>query len=178
MWRCKTPKAYFETLSNELGSWLKRIPDGETGERHRWIYWQREMLLHHSDMEIDPDAEILPITQWDGTVIRNTELVRFKPGVNPDQVVFDTGYAAAAINSYEVFKQLRQDGVIPAQVRFQVCLPTPMASGFMYVSPNALDAYFPVYERALMKALNDILSAIPHEDFSTAMGYLSGSFGI
>jgi hypothetical protein len=27
-----------------LGSCLSRVPDGETGERRRWIYWQRTML--------------------------------------------------------------------------------------------------------------------------------------
>ena len=48
---------------------------------------------------------------------------------------------------------------IPAGVRFQVCLPTPMASGYMYVSPKALARYLPAYKRAL-------LAAIPHADLS------------
>ena len=60
----------FRALCADLAPWLKRIPDGETGERHRWIYWQREMLLRHPDMEIDPDAEPLSIYQWDGKLIR------------------------------------------------------------------------------------------------------------
>ena len=122
-------ESVFRALSSELAPWLRRIPDGETGERHRWIYWQREMLLSHPDMELDPDATPLKLRQWDGELIRETELVRFKPDVDPSSVVFETGYAPAAIASYEVFKQLRDDGVIPAGVRFQVCLPTPMASG-------------------------------------------------
>jgi len=120
-------ESVFRALSSELAPWLRRIPDGETGERHRWIYWQREMLLSHLNMELDPDATPLALYQWDGELIRETELVRFKPDVDPSSVVFETGYAPAAIASYDVFRQLRDDGVIPAGVRFQVCLPTPMA---------------------------------------------------
>jgi hypothetical protein len=158
--------AVFRALAGELGPWLRRIPDGETGERHRWIYWQREMLLRHPDIEIDPEAEPLPIVQWDGELIRETELVRFKDGVDPSTVTFETGYAAAARQSYEVFAGLKAAGVIGDDVRFQVCLPTPMASGFMYVSPAALDAYLPAYERSLVTALDEILAAVPHDELA------------
>ena len=34
------------------------------------------------------------------------------------------------------FARLRDAGAIPPGVRFQVCLPTPMASAYMYVSPG------------------------------------------
>jgi hypothetical protein len=61
-----------------------------------------------------------------------------------------------------VFRALRDEGVIPPSARFQVCLPTPMASAYMYVSPAARDAYIPAYERALRRALADILAAVPH----------------
>ncbi len=159
-------ESVFRAVSGELGPWLKRIPDGETGERGRWIYWQRDMLMSHPDMELDPDAAPLVLTQWDGTLVRKTELVHFKPGVDPDTVVFKTGYAAAAIASYAIFKRLRAEGVIPAGVRFQVSLPTPMAPGFMYLSSAALPDFLRVYERALLAALNDILAAIPHQDLS------------
>jgi hypothetical protein len=156
----------FRTVAGELGPWLRRIPDGETGARHRWIYWQYEMLTKHPDMEIDPTIPPMPLPQWDGVLIREIAQVRFKPGVDPAKVVFDTGYAPAAIESYATFKRLRDAGLIPQGVRFQVALPTAMASGFMYVSPTALADYIPVYERALFKALDDMLAAIPHADLS------------
>ena len=159
-------ESVFRALSSELAPWLRRIPDGETGERHRWIYWQREMLLSHLNMELDPDATPLALYQWDGELIRETELVRFKPDVDPSSVVFETGYAPTAIASYDVFRQLRDDGVIPAGVRFQVCLPTPMASGYMYISPASIEDYLPVYEKALLTALSSILDAISHHDLS------------
>ena len=97
-------ESVFRALSSELAPWFRRIPDGETGKRHRWIYWQREMLLSHPDMELDSDTPPLTLRQWDGELIRETELVRFKPDVDPSAVVFETGYAPAAISSYMIFK--------------------------------------------------------------------------
>jgi hypothetical protein len=43
------------------GPWpyLRRIPDGETGERRRWIWFQRTMLENHPDMELDPTVPLL-----------------------------------------------------------------------------------------------------------------------
>ena len=41
-----------------------------------------------------------------------------------------------------------------------------MASGYMYVSPSALAAYLPVYERSLQAALKQIVDAIPRRDLS------------
>jgi hypothetical protein len=156
----------FRNVAGELGPWLTRIPDGETGMRHRWIWWQREMLLSHPAMERDPDTPPFELRQWDGALIRTTDWLRFKPGVDPASVAFETGYAAAARESYAVFRRLREAGEIPAGVRFQVCLPTPMASGYMYVSPAALAAYLPVYERALLAALGEICATIPHAELS------------
>jgi hypothetical protein len=156
----------FRTLADQLGPWLARMPDGETGERSRWIWWQHEMLLRHPAMEIDPTVPPQEFRQWDGQLLRAIEMLRLKPGIDLSGVVFETGYAAAALASYAVFRKLRDVGRIPAGMRFQVCLPTPMASAYMYVSGPGRAAYLPVYERALRTALRDILNGIPHGDLS------------
>ncbi len=156
----------FRRLGGALGPWLSRIPDGETGERARWIYFQRTMLERHPAMEIDPTVPKLRLTQWDGKLLRETPLLRFRPGIDPDGVRFDTGYDEAAKQSYAVFRRLRDEGVIPPGMRFQVALPTPVASGTMYVSPKAREAYLRVYERALLEALAGIVAAIPAADLT------------
>ena len=156
----------FRTVGRELGPYLARMPDGETGNRIRWIGWQREMLQHHPAMETDTDTPPFEVRQWDGVLIRTQHWLRFKAGVDPATVTFDTGYAQAARDSYAIFRRLRDSGEIPAGVRFQVSLPTPMATGYSCVSPSALAAYLPVYERALFIALRDITDAIPHRDLS------------
>ena len=156
----------FRTVGAALGPHLRRIPDGETGERIRWIWFQREMLLNHPDMEIDPDAGLFAVYQWDGVLLRESPFVRFKASVNPEDVHFPTGYAEAATASFVTFSRMRDEGVIGPEVLFQVSLPTPMATGLMYVSDASRDAYLPVYERSLADALNGILGAIPHEQLS------------
>ena len=154
----------FREISAELGPYLDKIPDGETGERARWIYFQRTMLMEHPAMEIDTTVPELELHQWDGKLLRSLPLLRFKQGINPDEVEFATGYDKAAKYSYGIFKKLRAEGVIPAHVRFQVCLPTPMASGYMYISHKAHDDYHRSYLKSLLQALNRITNLIPHED--------------
>ena len=156
----------FRTVSGALGAHLRRIPDGETGERIRWIWFQREMLLNHPEMEIDEEAGLFAVYQWDGVLLRESPYVRFRPTADPGKVHFPTGYAEAATASYATFSRLRDEGVIGPDVLFQVSLPTPMATGYMYVSNAAREAYLPAYERSLADALNGILCAIPHERLS------------
>jgi hypothetical protein len=158
--------AVFRALAGGLGPWLKRIPDGETGPRQFWIRWQRDMLQQHHDMELDPTVPPLQFVQWDGKLVRSIPGLRFKPGVDPAKVRFETGYAPAAIESYASFRRLRDAGVIPAGVRFQVALPSPMGPGFLYMSPRAFHDFIPPYEAALLRALAGIAAAIPHRDLS------------
>jgi hypothetical protein len=151
----------FRTLANELGAHLSRMPDGETGERSRWVYFQDQMLRAHPDMEIDPTVPLYPFVQWDGKVVREIPQVRFKPSIDPDKVAFETGYDRAALASYDVFRRLCDAGAIARGTRFQVSLPTPHSSGYLYVSGPARQTYFRVYERALLGTLANIVKAIP-----------------
>ena len=156
----------FRTVTGALGDCLSRVPDGETGERRRWIWWQREMLERHPAMEVDREAGLLELRQWDGSLLRRSELLRLKPGVDASTVKFRTGYAEAALASWRLFETLRRRGDVAGGVRFQVALPTPMSSAFMYVSPRSHDDYLRAYERALLEALGTIVAAVPAEDLS------------
>jgi hypothetical protein len=156
----------FGRLSREVGEFLRRIPDGETGERARWIRFQQSMLEEHPAIEIDPADRPLPVRQSDGTVHREIRRVRLKPDVDEKRVAFDTGYDRVAVSSYGTFRRLRDEGTIAEGVRFQFALPTPMATGLMYVSPNGRERYLRCYERSLLTALDHIVSSIPHKDLS------------
>jgi hypothetical protein len=156
----------FRRLCDELGPFLSRLPDGETGERSRWVFFQRQMLLDGGAMEVDPTVPPYKFVQWDGKVVREIEQLRFKPGVDPAKVDFETGYDKAALASWEIFKKLRDSGAIPRHMRFQVSMPTPFASGYLYVSGPTRETYYPVYERALKTALASIAKTIPHQDLS------------
>jgi hypothetical protein len=156
----------FRRLGNELGPYLARMPDGETGARGRWIYFQRTMLETHPAMELDTVSPPLTLYQWDGKLLREAPYIRFKRDVDLDVVRFDTGYDRAARDSYAVFSRLKRERAIPAGVRFQVCLPTPIASATMYVSPADRGEYMRLYERDLLAALRRIVTAIPADELS------------
>ena len=156
----------FRTVSDAWGPHLRRISDGETGRRGRWIWFQREMLEQHPAMEPDPDEPAYALYQWDGQLLRETSYIRFREGVDPASVDFPTGYAEAALESFGLYARLQDDGAIPGDALFQVSLPTPMATAYMYVSPSARDAYLPAYERSLLSAVDEILTSAPNDRLS------------
>lgn len=156
----------FTRVSSELGAHLCRIPDGETGERSRWIFFQRQMLLEHPAMEVDPTVPELQLKQWDGKALRSMPLIRFRDDTDLSNVNFETGYDKAAAYSYQKFDAKRNEGAIPQHARFQVCLPTPMANAYMYASHKGRDDFLRVYERSLIHALDTILLGIPHDDLA------------
>ena len=104
-------ESVFRTVSEAWGPHLRRISDGETGRRGRWIWFQREMLEQHLAMEPDPDEPPYALYQWDGQLLRETSYIRFRPGVDPSAVDFPTGYAEAALESFDLYA--RDDGLIP-----------------------------------------------------------------
>ena len=82
----------FCSICDTIGSHVKRIPDGETGDRTNWIFFQRKMLANHPAMEIDSSVPKFQFKQWDGKVIREVDLLKIKDGINLDQLVFPIGY--------------------------------------------------------------------------------------
>ena len=156
----------FRTVSAVVGPHLRRITDGETGRRRRWIWFQREMLAEHPSMELDPEEPPFALYQWDGELLRETPYIRFKSNTDPTTVEFTTGYAEAALESFNLYSRLQEEGAIGPATLFQVSLPTPMATAYMYVSPHDRDSYIKVYERSLLNALEQVLGSVPHERLS------------
>ncbi|MBR86367.1 MAG: hypothetical protein CMM29_06175 [Rhodospirillaceae bacterium] len=153
-----------ETVANKLGPFLKRIPDGETGKRIGWIrFLQNYLNNEHPDMETDTETPPLQWRQWDGLLLREVPMAKFKEGVNPKEVTFDTGYASSAISSYEIFSRFQSDGVIDKNTKFQVCIPTPFAPGYNFVSPPAQDDFLPIYTQHLINEIDKLTSIIPCE---------------
>ncbi|MEU4823397.1 hypothetical protein AB0H37_16140 [Actinomadura sp. NPDC023710] len=147
----------FCTVANTLNGRVRRIPDGEPGERDNWVVWQLPKLAAHPDLETVPPP---------GREYGPTMRVRPRPGVDPASVTFGPlGYAAAALDSWQVFRRLRADGVIPPDVRFQVSLPTPVAvvAAFVGAHQAELEA---AYEARLLAELEEILAVIPAGDLA------------
>src|SRR5262249_11383765 len=110
----------FAACGELLGPYLKRVPDGEPGGRRLWISWQFPLLRASPFLKADVS------THRAGGVGFHPLMVA--EGVNPEDVRFgELGYAREARASYLDFVAARDNGVLPSNVRFQVCLPTPFA---------------------------------------------------
>ncbi|HLZ70505.1 MAG TPA: hypothetical protein VKV26_11450 [Dehalococcoidia bacterium] len=148
----------FRTTGELLGGLLRRVPDGETGVRANWIMWQFPLFAENPAFEALP-----PDPARYGTGLR----VKLRPGVAADAIGFAAlGYAAAAGASYEQFVRLRREGAIPAGVRFQVSLPTPLAPVSAFLAPADRAIVEPRYEAALLADLQRLTAAIPAADLA------------
>lgn len=149
------------TVGAHLGDRLKRIPDGEVGERFYWVQFQTARLDRVEGLSRIPVEPFYLREVFDGRPFRLDE------GVSADDLVFpDLGYADAALDSYAVFRRLRDEGVIAPGTRFQVSLPTPAGVVGPFVVPEDRAALEPAYERALLSELQRIVDGIPHEDLA------------
>ncbi|MDX2377789.1 hypothetical protein M4I32_13365 [Microbacterium sp. LRZ72] len=143
-----------------LGGALKRIPDGEVGDRFHWILFQPDVLARAAGIERVGD-EPIRVQGLDARPLRVAD------GVDAASIQLPPlGYAAAAIASYDVFAGLREQGVVPAGVRFQVSLPTSVAVVGAFFPPEQRAAIEPVYRAALFRELDAIAAAIPHDDLA------------
>jgi len=148
----------FRTTSSILGGRLRRIPDGETGIRSGWIGWQFQLFASNPMFE-----EVAPPPN---TYVPRSRLKLRSPRRAATITFEQLGYADAALDSYRLFAQLKRDGVIPAQYRFQVCLPTPLAPVSAFVVPEDQAEVEPMYEAALLNELARITAAIPQDELA------------
>jgi hypothetical protein len=148
----------FRTVSSSLGDRLRRLPDGETGVRTNWIGFQSGAFAATEQFDlVPPDPKSY------------APLPFFTPraGADPSKVRFGRlGYADAAKASYEKFAALKREGKIRPGTRFQVSLPTPLAPVAAFVAPAAILAVEPVYEATLLKELDEIANAVPHDELA------------
>jgi methionine synthase II (cobalamin-independent) len=86
-------------------------------------------------------------------------------GVEPEEIQFgELGYAREARSSYQDFCTARARGDLPSNIRFQVCLPTPMAVIYSYCREQDVLAIYKAYERDMLREVAAICAAIPNYD--------------
>jgi hypothetical protein len=143
----------FRLATEQLGGHLKRLPDGEVGERDTWIRWQYARIEASPQMtQLDEDNVYVPRPPM-GVVdgIKSADEIEFP----------NLGYADAAIESFAVFQALQKAGTIPDNMRFQVGLPTPLSVAIFYITPSSRQIFEEAYGRALRKEFERMLEAIP-----------------
>src|SRR5271167_4756624 len=153
----------FRTLSAATGPHLQRLPDGETGIRKTWIRFLQQVLADNPAIEVATDVPPFKFTQWDGKLLREIPRLRIKPGAKPDPDTFATGYAEMAIASWTLFERLQKAGVIPATVKFQISLPTPIAPTYNNMVPSDRPLLLPALTHHLIGEVVAIAAAIPND---------------
>jgi hypothetical protein len=174
-------EAVMREICSRIPSGVRRMTDGETGERGYWIMFQIEKFKAMPELESAGRREIPGMDDQQAPPL--VEL-RLADGVSPEAVNWpDLGYAAAYGESYRVFRSLQEDGTIPAGVRFQMQYPTPLAPMAGTIAPEHFEAVAASYEAALFADLDRALTTLPHEqiavqwDVAVEFALLEGGFG-
>ena len=96
-------------------------------------------------------------------MVREIPRLRVKPGAIVDASTFRTGYADMAIESWAVFERLQKQGVIPAGVKFQVCIPTPIAPTYNNLMPGDRPKLLPALTQHFIGEVAKIARALPND---------------
>ena len=173
-----------ETVMREISSRIpvgvRRMTDGETGERGYWIMFQIQKFMHM------PEFESVAVGQAYETSPDAPDMtqLRLADGASADKIEWpNLGYADAYAESFEIFDRLQREGTIPAGVRLQVQYPTPLASMAGTIVPDDLPAVAASYEKALFADLDTLLDKLPHDrcavqwDVAVEFGLLEGAMG-
>jgi hypothetical protein len=167
-------------ISERIPHGVRRMTDGETGERSYWIHYQIEKFLAMPEFELvsvskayETDNEVPPMHH-----------LRLVDGASADAIRWpNLGYADEYAKSFEIFDRLQHDGTIAAGVRFQMQYPTPLASIAGSIVPEDMPTVGAAYETALFADLDKVLAALPHDrvalqwDVAVEFGLLEGAFG-
>jgi hypothetical protein len=159
----------FATTSRILGPALPRIPDGEVGRG--WMAWFAPIITENPQLE-KTDEEFRPHPGGDPSF-----RYRLRSGVAAEEVRF-TGlrHAAIAIESYGIFRRLKESGVIRPEVRFQCTLAHPIPVIRRYFPEPLQDALEPAFEAALLGEVKKIVDAIPHGELAIQWDCASAVF--
>jgi len=129
---------------------LHRIPDGETGSRHNFVMWQSFVFPLQVLSPIHREGKPLETTDFNCTLDH----------------IKHTKYDEMAIESYATFRKLRDQGIIPQGVRFQVSVPTPMNTTWTHVDYAYRERVELLYMERLIQDLRRLQDAIPAHDLA------------
>jgi hypothetical protein len=167
-------------ISSRIPNGVRRMTDGETGDRNYWISFQTrkfeqmpefETVAVGQAYETAPDAPDMP--QLRLTKDASAEMINWP----------NLGYADEYTKSFATFERMQNEGTIPADVRFQLQYPTPLASVAGTFAPDDLPKIAPSYEQALFADLDTALERLPHDrvavqwDVAVEFGALEGAMG-
>jgi hypothetical protein len=161
----------FGAVSAALGSRIKRLPDGETGERGDWITWLEPAFANNPAFV--KSGEFFRV-HASGT---GRERYTLKPGVAMKDVQFpNLFYADVAAQSYAAFKRLKEAGKIPAGTKFQVDLVPAHSVVWLFLVEKLHAAIDPIYNAAVKREIDKIAAVVPHGELAIQFDVASAVF--
>lgn len=161
----------FARVSEALGPHLKRIPDGETGDRSDWIIWLEPIFANNPALE--KSDEVFRVHAGAKGHIR----YRLKPGKKPGDVRFDNlFYADIAKRSYAEFAVLKKHGVVPEHCRFQIDLVPAHSVLWLFLQEDLHQQLDPIYNEAVKREIDKIAAALPHGEIAIQFDVASAVF--
>jgi hypothetical protein len=168
-------------ISTRIPSGVRRMTDGETGDRNYWISFQVEKFQEMPEFE---SVSVRRAYETEDDAPDMPEL-RLAEGASADTINWpDLGYAREYAKSFEIFDRLQRAGTIPEGVRFQMQYPTPLASMAGTIVAEDMPAVAASYEAALFADLDTALATLPHDriavqwDVAVEFGLLENAFGL
>jgi hypothetical protein len=147
-----------------LDGYVSALPDGEVGDRATWITYIARHAYH-----LHPDLITLSrhtFEDWKPRAYDDQWRFGVREGVA--EISFEKiGYAEEAIGSYRIFRRLRDEGVIPAGVRFLVTYPlSESAVRAFFNSAHDFEIVWRGYNAAVRRELARLATDIDPEDLA------------
>jgi hypothetical protein len=154
--------AAFRAGAELFGDMVFALPDGETGPRSSagFSYERERLVTPH------PDIESVAGTHSPGGAYE-APIFRIREGVS--ELRFDSWPRIdETIESYGAFRALREEGLIPPGLRFQVGIPFPTSamSAFKADWAAAFAIAGRAYEDLVARELERLLSVVPPEELA------------
>ncbi|MQA12989.1 MAG: hypothetical protein GEV09_02150 [Pseudonocardiaceae bacterium] len=154
------------TLAGGIGDLVPAVPDGERDDRRYWVNFlaYRVYSEHEALDTMRRPRAVAGKEEWIPSGYDDFWRFRAKNGVTA--VTFGPlGYARHARSSYDVFRRLREQGVVPDGARFQVCLPlTESGTRIFMADERTFDLVWQGYQDAMRREIAEISDVIPSSD--------------
>jgi hypothetical protein len=153
--------AVLRASADTVGRFVPSLPDGETGARSLWIgYLAKDVYHGHPDIETVRELDLTRPPEVMGG--ENKWSFRVRTGSIPS---LELGYAAYALESWDLFRAFKEQGKIPTDLRFQICFPAT-GSAFMsfFDDPSDWSTMRLAYEDAVRRDLETIFRGIPAQE--------------
>ena len=142
-----TPEDAMETALQVLGSYLRSLPDGETGPRRNWVISIIEELRNHPSLELRKEGD------WSD--YDKTPQLRIRKGQRLYGASLDFGHVKAVRDSFPAFDKARVSAGKPDLV-FQEGVPGDFDLAMFTLGPAAALRHRRAFTEATLAEIRDV----------------------